>query len=116
LARHEQSVGHERQLAINAGKAVPPTPPGVRAARKSANKAKKLKKYFCEICEHAFASPARLEVHKQSARHEKKAALAANSSPDGFMPHFWKTIFIGTLYSSGLQYSSLFISSLHRFI
>jgi hypothetical protein len=74
LKKHNDSDAHKAQLAIaNGATAGKPTKHVLRCRNFNAN-ARAEKRVYCDVCDLAFTGPAKLEIHKKTKGHVKKAA------------------------------------------
>ena len=74
LQKHLESKKHRDQVALNAGG--PPKPPSANAirSRRSVEKVKAEKRFYCSLCDVNFPCQAKLDIHYNTKRHKKKAA------------------------------------------
>jgi hypothetical protein len=79
LVQHNATDHHKTQVAIANG--APVIPPSIDALRSRSfqAKAKASKRFGCEICQLATVCNAKLETHKKTKGHIKKAALLASN-------------------------------------
>lgn len=74
LAKHLNSGSHAQQVAINNGAVQAAPSQGTLRVRRCVQKIKAEKRYYCSTCDHNAAGPVKLEIHKKTKGHLKRAA------------------------------------------